>query len=110
DTRLSSSNTGWIPWNDCTYEVSFRLGVNLASTPPFSPVRRTFGCSHTHAKADPLGGSGLSSNLRRFRSVGYDPKSLSALQANAEEHIKAIHERHGWDLPLSTNPRLQPLD
>ncbi|WP_446425863.1 cytochrome c oxidase assembly protein, partial [Kocuria palustris] len=32
----------------------------LASTPPFSPVRRTFGCSHTHAKADPLGGSGLS--------------------------------------------------
>lgn len=52
----------------------------------------------------------LSQNLRRFRSVGHDRRSLSALQANAGELIKDIHARHGWDLPPSANPRLQPLD
>lgn len=53
---------------------------------------------------------GLSHNLRRFRSAGHDPKSLSILQTNAEDHIKFIHARHGWDQPPSENPQLQTLD
>lgn len=52
----------------------------------------------------------LSQNLRRFRSVGHDRKTLSILQANAEDLIKDMHARYGWDLPPSSNPRLQPLD
>lgn len=52
----------------------------------------------------------LSSNLRHFRSIGHDAGVLTKLQAIAEEHVKAIHARHGWDLPPSSNPRLQSLD
>lgn len=52
----------------------------------------------------------LSSNLRHFRSVGHDAAALAKLQANAEEHVVAIHARHGWDLPPRTDPRVQPLE
>lgn len=52
----------------------------------------------------------LSSNLRHFRSIGHDAGLLGKLQANAEEHVKALHARHGWDMPPSSNPRLRPLD
>ena len=64
------------------------------------------------AKLEPLmtWAQALSQNLRRFRSVGHDEKTLAILQSNAEDHIKAIHTRQGWDLPPSSNPRLQPLD
>ena len=52
----------------------------------------------------------LSSNLRHLRSVGHDAAALAKLQANAEEHVKDIHARHGWDLPPRSNPRIQPLE
>lgn len=52
----------------------------------------------------------LSSNLRHLRSSGHEAGALAKLQANAEEHIRAIHCHHGWDLPPSSNPRMQPLD
>lgn len=52
----------------------------------------------------------LSSNLRRFRSTGHDAAVLAQLQANAEAIVGSIHERHGWELPPSTNPRVQPLN
>ncbi|MCZ4534248.1 hypothetical protein O4159_02015 [Gordonia terrae] len=51
----------------------------------------------------------LSQNLRRFRSTGYNADALTDLRANAEDLVRAIHERNGWDLPPSTNPRIQPL-
>lgn len=51
----------------------------------------------------------LSSNLRRFRSTGYDAGVLAELQANAEALVSAIHERHGWELPPLTDPRVRPL-
>ncbi|MEV8158107.1 hypothetical protein [Kocuria salsicia] len=52
----------------------------------------------------------LSNNLRHFRSIGHNVDALAKLQDNAEQHVVAIHERHGWELPPSTNPRVQPLD
>lgn len=52
----------------------------------------------------------LSSNLRHFRSVGHDAVALAKLKANAEGQVVTIHERHGWDLPPQTNPRIQPLE
>lgn len=51
----------------------------------------------------------LSSNLRRFRSTGYDAGALAALHANAVQVAMSIHQRHGWELPPSTDPRVQPL-
>lgn len=52
----------------------------------------------------------LSNNLRRFRSTGHDAAVLAELQANAEAIVGSVHERHGWELPPSTNPRVRPLD
>lgn len=52
----------------------------------------------------------LSINLRRFRSTGHDAEVLAELQANAEAIIGSIHERHGWELPPSANPRVRPLN
>jgi hypothetical protein len=52
----------------------------------------------------------LSSNLRRFRSTGHNATVLAELQANAEANVRSIHERHGWELPPSTNPRVRPLN
>ncbi|MCT1957094.1 hypothetical protein [Kocuria rhizophila] len=48
----------------------------------------------------------LSNNLRHFRSIGHNVDALVKLQDNAEQHVVAIHERHGWELPPSTNPRV----
>lgn len=52
----------------------------------------------------------LSNNLRLFRSTGYDATVLAELQAHAEAVVGDIHDRHGWELPPSTNPRVRPLD
>lgn len=52
----------------------------------------------------------LSQNLRLFRSTGYDKETLSKLQVHATDLIRDIHERHGWDLPPTSNPRLSPLN
>lgn len=52
----------------------------------------------------------LSSNLRRFRSTGHNATVLAELQANAEAVVRSIHERHRWELPPSTNPRVRPLN
>jgi len=51
----------------------------------------------------------LSGNLRRFRSVGLDVEALSKLHAHADDLVKTLHARHGWDLPPQRNPRLEPL-
>ncbi|WP_237740022.1 hypothetical protein [Serinicoccus marinus] len=64
------------------------------------------------ANLDPLmsWAHALSSNLRHLRSVGHDAAALAKLQVNAEELVREIHARHGWDLPPRTNLRIQPLD
>ena len=51
----------------------------------------------------------LSQNLRLFRSKGYDKEALSRLRENDLVLIKEIHERHGWNMPPASNPRLSPL-
>lgn len=51
----------------------------------------------------------LSRNLRTFRSTGYDAGVLAELQANAEAIVRSTHERHGWELPPLTDPRVRPL-
>ena len=64
------------------------------------------------ANLDPLisWAHALSSNLRYFRSIGHDAAGLAKLQANAEEHARDIHARHGWDLPSRSNPGIQLLE
>ncbi|WP_078321586.1 hypothetical protein [Mycobacteroides chelonae] len=52
----------------------------------------------------------LSSNLRLFRSTGYDAGVLAGLQANAKAVVRSIHERHSWELPHLTDPRVRPLN
>ncbi|MEZ0141040.1 hypothetical protein AB1285_04300 [Microbacterium sp. NRRL B-14842] len=52
----------------------------------------------------------LSQNVRRFRATGYDATALAKLESHARDLIKQIHERHGWELPPTSNPRLEPLD
>jgi hypothetical protein len=52
----------------------------------------------------------LSQNLRLFRRTGHDKVALSKLQENATNLTRNIHERHGWELPPASNPRLSPLD
>ncbi|CCE76121.1 hypothetical protein [Clavibacter nebraskensis] len=51
----------------------------------------------------------LSQNLRLFRRTGYDKDALAKLRVAALDNIKDIHERHGWDMPRTSNPRLRPL-
>lgn len=52
----------------------------------------------------------LSQNVRRFRATGYDKTALAKLESHARDLIGDVHERHGWDLPPTSNPRLTPLD
>lgn len=52
----------------------------------------------------------LSQNVRRFRATGHDATALARLETHARELIKTIHERHGWDLPPTANPRLKSLE
>lgn len=50
----------------------------------------------------------LSHNLRRFRKVGYDAGTVAELKASAEDQIRTISARHGWDLPPTTIPGVRP--
>lgn len=52
----------------------------------------------------------LSQNLRLLRSTGHDEQVLRKLRVNAEALVKQTHERHGWQLPPTSNPRIQPLE
>ncbi|MGV9769430.1 hypothetical protein ACWDR7_08130 [Microbacterium sp. NPDC003461] len=52
----------------------------------------------------------LSQNVRRFRATGYDATVLAKLESHARDLTKQIHDRHGWELPPTPNPRLEPLD
>ena len=51
----------------------------------------------------------LSSNLRRFRSIGHDAQALSKLQLHAESTVMSIHQRHGWELPSHTQTGQEQL-
>ena len=51
----------------------------------------------------------LTTNLRRFRLVGYDEKSARELRANAMRNTQAIYARNGWGLPPTTLPGVAPL-
>lgn len=51
----------------------------------------------------------LSQNLRRFRMVGFDAEAVAKQEA-AEDQIKAIHARHGWELPPTTIPGVSPIE
>ena len=52
----------------------------------------------------------LGQNLRRFRKVGFEPAAASQLQASAEDQIRAISAKHGWELPPTELPGLSPID
>lgn len=52
----------------------------------------------------------LSGNLRLFRAKGHDAEVAAKLRAAAERLTKDIHEKHGWELPPTTMPGVQPLD
>lgn len=52
----------------------------------------------------------LSSNLRRFRTVGYDADAAAKLRANAEARARQVYVAHRWELPPTTIPGLKALD
>lgn len=52
----------------------------------------------------------LSTNLRVFRSKGHDVAALRTLASNARDLAVQIHEKNGWDLPPTANPRIRPLE
>lgn len=52
----------------------------------------------------------LSTNLRRFRAVGYDEVAALKLRDNAADEMKRVCEANGWPLPPTTIPGLRPLD
>lgn len=52
----------------------------------------------------------FSQNLRLFRNSGYDRQTLSKLQMHAADLTRSISERHGWESPRTSNPRLSTLD
>ncbi|MBP3977011.1 hypothetical protein KAF39_05075 [Microbacterium sp. BLY] len=52
----------------------------------------------------------LSSNLRFLRSKGYVPKTLQQLTDHVTALIREVHEKNGWDLPPSVNPRIGKLE
>lgn len=66
------------------------------------------------ANLDPyqLWAQALSSNLRRFRAVGFDADAAAALRTIAEKKAQSVYERHGWELPPSapSGLKLKPLD
>lgn len=51
----------------------------------------------------------LSSNLRFLKASGYDQAALGDLATAARNAVAEIHEKNGWDLPSTANPRIQPL-
>lgn len=51
----------------------------------------------------------LSQNLRYFRAVGFDADKAQKLRTSAESQVKAIYEKHGWELPSTTIPGVKPL-
>jgi hypothetical protein len=66
------------------------------------------------ANLDPyqLWAQALSSNLRRFRAVGFDADAAAELRTIAEKNAQSVYERHGWELPPSalSGLKLKPLD
>jgi hypothetical protein len=52
----------------------------------------------------------LSTNLRRFRAVGYDGGAVTELRERAAKELKAICEANGWSVPPTTIPGLRALD
>lgn len=52
----------------------------------------------------------LSQNLRRFRMVGFDAGAVAQLRASAEGQTKAIYAKHGWELPPTEIPGIEPLN
>lgn len=52
----------------------------------------------------------LGSNLRRFRSVGFDAKVAAKLQSHAETSAAEIHRDNGWTPPPARSDRLRELD
>ena len=61
---------------------------------------------------DPMMGwaQALSQNLRHFRAIGYDKVALVKLQSNAEDLVKQLQARHGWQQPPTSSPHIKPLD
>jgi hypothetical protein len=52
----------------------------------------------------------LSSNLRRFRSVGYDAGVVAQLRSHAELNSADTYRANGWAAPPQLSDRIRPLD
>lgn len=51
----------------------------------------------------------LGNNLRRFRKEGYKVGEMDSLRGHAVSEVKRIHAKHGWPLPPTTLPGVEPL-
>lgn len=107
---LVDSLDGW-PGLDRWLEAERVLGAALGRQ-VMEAARPGDGVDERLTKLDPLmsWAQALSQNLRLLRSTGHDEQVLGKLQANAEALVRKTHERHGWDLPPRSNPRIQPLE
>lgn len=52
----------------------------------------------------------LGTNLRRFRSAGYDAAAVSKLRNVAEQHVERIYVTNGWTPPPKSLPGVAPLE
>ncbi len=51
----------------------------------------------------------LGSNIRRFRSEGYDADAAAKLRDHAADQLSRVCQAHGWPLPPTTIPGLKTL-
>lgn len=68
--------------------------------------------NNTHLEPFQLWAQALSSNLRRFRTTGFDAAVAAKLSKIAQDQARSINEKHGFDQQPSppSGLKLEPLD
>lgn len=51
----------------------------------------------------------LSQNLRHFHRTGFDLEALAKLDAAAQDRLRTVAARNGWEIPPRESPEVTPL-
>lgn len=94
------------PWLEAERALGATLGRQVMNS-----ARKTDTVEQRLTKLDPYNrwAVALSQNLRHFRAKGYDADAAEKLRGNAVSQTKAIHAKHGWELPPTSLPGVEPL-